>query len=189
MYLWQHPPPPPRAVDEFYPLTTSHWTPALAHAPISCEVEDVPRPGCEWSETALVPHSGFILGVKLMKCLGLEGPSPGKQCHHSISVHLWWGWGVNPLAKRICGGEEQGRFPGNLCIDGPPFPPISSYGLIPTHFTVLTLKVSLEWPRKPGCCQSHIVISNKQKKGNMTCTAWIFSALWSHIHDCHWKRA
>lgn len=33
------------------------------------------------------------------------------------------------------------------------------------RLTVLTLKVSLEWPTKPGCRQSHIVISNKQKKG------------------------
>jgi len=40
---------------------------------------------------------------------------------------------VDPVAKKICGGEEGGRFPGNLCIDGLQFPLVSSCRLIPAH--------------------------------------------------------
>lgn len=125
-----------RTIKQLYQWPTSPWIAALLTLDAcSCFMTQL---WCKWNATVLVPRTGFILSVKVMQCLGREELSPGKQCHLSVSVHLWWGWGVNTLAKQICGGEEGGRFPGNLCIDGLPFPPVSSCGLIPAHFSHCT---------------------------------------------------
>lgn len=52
----------------------------------------------------------FFLSAQLMKCLGKGEPSPEKLLCTSEAT--------DPLNEHICGGEEGGRFPGNLCIDG-----------------------------------------------------------------------
>lgn len=150
---------------EICPWQTIHWTSTLfwTHVPFSCEAEDIIiQLWDKWGADVLRPHSGFIPGVKVMKCLGGEEP-----CHHSGSVHLWWGWGVNPLASQIYGGKKQVRFPGYLTVDGFPFPAVSSYGLIAVHSSyTFELQRLIE--------QSY----HQKHKLNVTCTKWLCSCSW-----------
>lgn len=67
------------------------------------------------------------------RCQSNEVSWREEPCHHSVSAHLWWGWGLNTLASQIYGGKKQVRFPGYLTVDGFPFPAVSSYGLIAAH--------------------------------------------------------
>lgn len=91
------------------------------------------------------------------RCQSNEVSWREEPCHHSFSVHLWWGWGVNTLASQIYGGKKQVRFPGYLTVDGFPFPAVSSYGLIAAH--------------------SRLHYHQKHKL-NVTCTKWLCSCSW-----------
>lgn len=121
-----------------------------------------------------------------MVCLVQGEPSPEKQCPRPSSVHLWWGWGGSSTAQQICGGEEGGSFPGNLCVDGQLFPLVSSCRLRPAYFCVCVYAQGLTFEQLQNWSAIKSILSSLlHRKESMVCTT---STSDSFARSCWWLR-